>query len=146
MSMQGNTVMSGSSLRHIELYSVIQGDALDCMEKMYLVKHGDSSTLKKYIDLRDHLHRSSNCVSDDGWRIIDLQLVEVPITVPYGWCSVMSIGDYLPWVSMAELLVNSFGLTKAYDTFKSYSWLQIFMIAFLNSFIIDNNRGGARQW
>jgi hypothetical protein len=146
MSMQENTVMSGSSLRHIELYGVIQGDALDCMEKMYLVEHGDSSTLQKYIDLQDHLHRSSNCVSDDGWRIIDLQLVEVPTIVTYGWYSMMSTGDYLPWVSMAQILVNSFGLTKAYDTFKSYSWLQIFMVSFLDTFIIDDNRGGARQW
>jgi hypothetical protein len=73
-------------------------------------------------------------MSDDGWRIIDLQLVEVPTIVPYGWCSVMSTKDYLPWVSMDELLVNSFGLNKAYDTFKSCS------------FIVDiyNNRGGSR--
>jgi hypothetical protein len=58
----------------------------------------------------------------------------------------MSTSDYLPWVSMDELLVKSFGMTKAYDTFQSYSWLQIFMIAFLDTFIIDNNIGGARQW
>jgi hypothetical protein len=38
-------MMSGILLRHIELYSVIQGDAVDCTEKMYLVEHGDSSTL-----------------------------------------------------------------------------------------------------
>jgi hypothetical protein len=43
MSMQGHTVMSGNSQRHIELYSGIQGDALDCKEEMYLVGHGDSS-------------------------------------------------------------------------------------------------------
>jgi hypothetical protein len=47
---------------------------------------------------------------------------------------------------MDELLVKSFQLTKEYDTFKSYSWLQIFMISFPNTFIIDNNIGGARQW
>jgi hypothetical protein len=58
----------------------------------------------------------------------------------------MSTGDYLPWVLMDKLLVKSFGLTKAYDTFQSYSWLQIFMIAFPDTFIIDNSTGGARQW
>jgi hypothetical protein len=49
--------------------------------------------------------------------MIDPQFVEIPIVVPDGWCSVMSIGDYLPWVLVDELLVKSLGLTKAYDTF-----------------------------
>jgi hypothetical protein len=71
MSMQGHIVMSGSSQRHIEVYSGIHGDALDCREEMYLVEHGDSSPLQQYTDLGDHLHRSSNCVSDNGWRMID---------------------------------------------------------------------------
>jgi hypothetical protein len=84
--------------------------------------------------------------NDDGWRMIDPQLVEIPTVVPNGSCSVMSTSDYLPWVSVDELLVKSFGLTKAYDTFQSYSWLQIFMIAFPDTFIIDSNTGGARQW
>jgi hypothetical protein len=83
-------------------------------------------------------------VSDDGWRMIDPQLVEVLTVLLDGWCSMMSTGDYLPWVPMDELFVKSFGLTKEYDTFQSYSWLQIFMIAFPNTFIIDNNTGGAR--
>ena len=65
----------------------------------------------------DNLHHSSNCMIDDGWRMIDLQLVVVPTVVHDGLFSVMSTGDYLPWVSMDELLVKSFGLTKAYDTF-----------------------------
>jgi hypothetical protein len=60
-------------------------------------------------------------VSDDGWRMIDPQLVEIPTVVPDGWCPVMSTCDYLPWVSMDEILVKSFGLTKAYATFQSYS-------------------------
>jgi hypothetical protein len=78
--------------------------------------------------------------------MIDLQLVEIPTVILDGWCLVMSRGDYLPWVPMDELLVKSFGLTKAYDTFLSYSWLQIFMIAFPDTFIIVNSTGGARQW
>jgi hypothetical protein len=116
-------VMSGSSQRHIEVYSGIHGDALDCKEEMYLVEHGDSSLLQQYTDLGDHLHRSSSCVSDDGWRMIDPQFVEIPIVIADGWCSVMSTGDYLPWVLVDELLVKSWGLTKAYDTFQSYIWL-----------------------
>jgi hypothetical protein len=146
MSMQGHIVMSGSSQRHTKVYSGIQGDALDCREEMYLVEHGDSSPLQQYTDLGDHLHCSSICVSDDGWRTIDPQFVEIPIVVPDGWCSMMRIGDYLPWVSVDELLVKSLGLTKACDTFKSYSWLRIFMVSFPDTFIIDNNVGGARQW
>ena len=78
--------------------------------------------------------------------MIDPQFVEIPTVVPDGWCSVMSIGDYLPWVPMDEILVKSFGLTKACDTLQSYSWLQIFMIAFPDTFIIDSSIGGARQW
>jgi hypothetical protein len=72
--------------------------------------------------------------------------VEIPNVVPDGWCSVMSTVNYLPWVSMEKLLVKSLGLTKAYDTFQSYSGLQIFMIAFPDTFIIESNIGGARQW
>jgi hypothetical protein len=102
--------------------------------------------LKQYTDLGDHLHHRNSCVSDDGWRMIDSQLVEVPTIVLNGWCSVISTSGYLPWVSMDEILVKSFGLTKEYDTFQSYSWLRIFMIAFPDTFIIDNNTGGTRQW
>jgi hypothetical protein len=140
MSMKGHTVMSGSSQRHAEV------DALDCREEKYLVEHGDSSPLQQYIDLGDHLHSSSSCVSDDGWRVIDQQFVEIPTVVPDGWSSVMSTGNYLPWVSVDELLVKSLGLTKAYDTFQSYSQLHIFLLAFPNTFIIDSSTGGDRQW
>jgi hypothetical protein len=78
--------------------------------------------------------------------MIDPQFVEIPTVVPDGWCSVMSTGDYLPWVPVDELLVKSVGLTKAYDPFQSYSWLQIFRIAFPDTFTIDNNTGRDRQW
>ena len=124
MSIQGNTMMSGSLQRHTKVYSGIQGDALDGREKMYSVEHGDSSPLQQCIDLGDHLHHSSNCVSDDGWRMIDPQFVEIPTVVPNGWCSVMSTGDYLPWMSVDEILLKSLGLTKSYDTFQSYSWFR----------------------
>ena len=45
-----------------------------------------------------------------------------------------------------EFLVQSWGLTKSYDTFQSYSQLQMFLLAFPNAFIIDNNIGGDKQW
>jgi hypothetical protein len=51
----------------------------------------------------------------------------------------MTTGEYLPWVPVDELLVESLGLTKAYDTFQSYSRLQMFLLAFSDTFIIDNS-------
>jgi hypothetical protein len=117
MSIQGHIVMSGSSHRHIEVYNGIHADALDCREEMYSVEHGDSCPLQQYKDLGDHLHHRINCVSDSGWRIIEPQFVEIPIVVPDGWCSVMSRGDYLPWVLVDDLLVKSLRLDKAYDNF-----------------------------
>jgi hypothetical protein len=53
--------------------------------------------------------------------------------------------EYLPWVTVDELLVESLGLTKAYATFQSYSRLQICLLAFLDTFIIDSSAGGDRQ-
>jgi hypothetical protein len=71
MSMQGHTVMSGSSQRHAEVYSGIQGDTLDCREETYVVDHGYSSPLQQYIVLGDHLYSSRNYMSDDVGRVID---------------------------------------------------------------------------
>jgi hypothetical protein len=56
-----------------------------------------------------------------------------------GWDSMMTTGEYLSWISMDELLVESLGLTKACDAFQSYSQLQICLLSFSNTFIIDNN-------
>jgi hypothetical protein len=138
MSMQEHTVVSDSSQRHAEVYSGIQRDALDCREEKYLVEHGDSSPLQQCIDLGDHLHNINSCMSDDGWRVVDQQFEELPLVVPDDWGSVMTTSEYLPWVSVDELLVESLRLTKAYDTFQSY-------VSFPNTFIIDNNIGGDRQ-
>jgi len=66
MSIQGRMMMRDSSQEHEEVYSGIQGDALDCREETYLVEHGDSSPLQQYLVLGDHLHSSSNYMSDDG--------------------------------------------------------------------------------
>jgi hypothetical protein len=74
--------------------------------------------------------------------VIDQQFVELSIVVPDSWI----LGDYSPWALVDEILVQSWGLTKAYDTFQSYSWVKIFMISFLDTFFIDNSIGGARHW
>jgi hypothetical protein len=42
-------------------------------------------------------------------------------------------------------LVKSLGLTKEYDTSQAYRRLQLFLLAILDIFIIDNNIGGDRQ-
>jgi hypothetical protein len=62
------------------------------------------------------------------------------------WDSVMTTGEYLSWILMDELLVESLGLTKACDIFQSYSQLQMFLLAFPDTFIIDNNMRRDRQW
>jgi hypothetical protein len=84
-------------------------------------------------------------MSDDGGRVIDQQFVELPTDVPNGWNLMTSTGDYSPWVPVDELLVKSLGLTKVYDTFQSYIQLQLFLLAFPNTFIIDSSIRGDRQ-
>ena len=69
------------------------------------------------IILGDQPHTNNNYMSDDGGRLIEPQVVDIPTFVPDGWCSVMSTNDYLPWVPVDELLVKFLGLTKAYKTF-----------------------------
>jgi hypothetical protein len=68
------------------------------------------------------------------------------MVVPDDWGSVMTTGEYSPWVPVDKILVESLGLTKAYDTFQSYSHLQIFLLSFPDTFSIDNIMGGDRQW
>jgi hypothetical protein len=43
---------------------------------------------------------------------------------------------------MDELLVESLGLTKECDAFQSYSQLQICLLSFFDTFIIDNSMRG----
>jgi hypothetical protein len=101
---------------------------IDCREETHLVEHGDVSPLQQHIVLGDHLHSSNNHRDDDDWD------------------SVMITGEYVPWVPVDEFLVESLGLTKAYDTFQSYSQPQMFLLAFPDTFIIDNSMRRDRQW
>ena len=119
---------------------------MDCREETRLVEHGDPSPLQPHIVLRDHPHSRDKYRSDDGGRVIDQHFVELPPVVSDGWVLVMTTCEYLPWVPVDELLVESLGLTKAYDTLQSYSRLQMFLLSFPDTFIIDNNIGGDRQW
>jgi len=92
------------------------------------VGHGDVSPLQQHIVLGDHLHSRNNYRGDNEWDLV------------------MITDGYLPWVSMDGILFESLGLTKAYDTFQSYSQLQMFMLAFPDIFVIKNNIRGDRQW
>jgi uncharacterized protein (UPF0261 family) len=144
MSMQENTVLSDSIQRHAEVYGGIQRDILHYKEETLLGEHGNASPLQQHIVLRDHLHSISSCMRDEGWRVVDQRLEELPLVLPDYWVSVMTTSEYLPWVSVDEILVESLELTKEYDTFHSYSQLQMFLLAFPDTFIIDNNMGGDR--
>jgi hypothetical protein len=118
MSMHEHTMVSDSSQRHAEMCSGIQRG----------VEYGDVSPLQQYIVLGGHLHSSSSHRGDDDWD------------------SMMITGEYLPQVPVDEILVESLGLTKAHDTFQSYSQLQMFLLSFFDTFIMDNIRRGDRQW
>jgi hypothetical protein len=58
----------------------------------------------------------------------------------------MITGEYVPWIPVDEILVESLGLTKACDVLQVYSQLQRFLLAFPDTFIIDNNMRRDRQW
>jgi hypothetical protein len=73
--------------------------------------------------MRDHLHRINSCMGDARWRLVDQELEELLPVVLNGWDSVMTTGEYLSWIPMDELLVESLGLTKACDIFQSCSQL-----------------------
>jgi hypothetical protein len=103
MSIEGHTMLSGSSLGHVEVYSGIHGNALECKEETYLVEHGDSSPLQQYMDLAHHLLSSNSYMSDDGGSVIDHHFVELPIVVPDGLRLVMSTSDYSPWVCYRKI-------------------------------------------
>jgi hypothetical protein len=58
----------------------------------------------------------------------------------------MTTGEHLSWISMDELLVESWGLTKVFDAFQSYSQLQMSLLSCPDTFIIDNNMRRDRPW
>jgi hypothetical protein len=76
---------------------------------------------------------------DERWRLVDQQSEGLLLVVLDCWDSVMTRGEHLSWILMDELLVESLGWTKACDAFQSYSQLQICLISFFDTFIIDRN-------
>jgi hypothetical protein len=75
----------------------------------------------------------------ERWRLGDQQSEGLPPVVLDGWDSVMTTGEHLSWIPMDELLVESLGLTKACDSFQSYSQPQICLLSFSDTFIIDSS-------
>jgi hypothetical protein len=55
------------------------------------------------------------------------------------WGVVMTTGEKLSWVPVDVLLVKSFGLIEAGDIFQPYSQLQMPLLPFPDTFIMDNN-------
>jgi hypothetical protein len=119
MSMSEHTVMSDSSQRHAEMYGGIQRGIAPCREETHLGEHAYVTPLQQHLVMRDHLHHISSCMGDERWRLVEQQLEELLPIVLDGWYSVITTGEYLSWIPMDELLVESLGLTKACDTFQS---------------------------
>jgi hypothetical protein len=117
MSMLEHTVVSDSSQRHAEMYGGIQRGILPYKEETHLGEHANVTPLQQHLVMRDHLHRISSCMGDERWRLVDQQLEELLLVVLDGWDSVMTTGEYLSWIPMDELLVESLGLTKSCDIF-----------------------------
>jgi hypothetical protein len=139
MGMSEHTVMSDSSQRHVKMYGGIQRGIVPCREETHLGEHTDVTPLQQNLVMRDHLHHISSCMGDERWRLVEQQLEELLPVVLDSWDSVMTTREYLSWISMEELLVESLGLTKACDAFQSYSQLQICLLSFSDTFIIDNS-------
>jgi hypothetical protein len=139
MSMPEHTMMRDSSQSHAEMYGGIQRGIVPCREETYLGEHAGATPLQQHMVMRSHLHHFSSCLGDGRWRVVYQQLEELLPIVPDDWGLVMTTGEQLSWIQMDELLVESLGLTKACDAFQSYSQLQICLLSFSDTFIIDNN-------
>jgi hypothetical protein len=121
MSMSEHTVMSDISQRDAKVYGGIQRGIVPCKEETDSGEYVDVTPLQQHIVVGDHLHHFSSCVVDERWRLVDQQSEGLLLVVLDGWDSVMTTGEKLSWIMMDELLVESLGLTKACDTFQSYS-------------------------
>jgi hypothetical protein len=140
--MSEHIVVSDSSHRHVEIYGGIQRGALPCREEKHLGEHAYATPLQHHIVRGDHLHRIISCMGDERYMLVDQQLEELLDD----WESVMITGEYVPWLPVDDILVESMGLTKACDVLQVYSQLQRFLLAFLDTFIIDNSMRRDRQW
>jgi hypothetical protein len=139
MSMSEHTVRSGSSQRHAEMYGEIQRGILPCMEEIHLGEYADVTPLQQPIVVRDHLHHFSSCREDERWRLVEQHLEELLPVVPDDWDLVMTIGARLSWVLVDVIVLESLGLAKAGDIFHPYGQLQMSLLSFLNTFVMDNS-------
>jgi hypothetical protein len=115
MSMQEHTMVSDSSQRHTEMHGGIQRSVLACREETHLVEHGDVSPLQQHIVLRDHLRSISSRMRDERWRVIDSTVGGVTSRLYLDdWGSMMTTCEYLSWVPIDKLLVESLRLTRAW--------------------------------
>jgi hypothetical protein len=117
-----------------------------CREETHLGEYANVIHLQQHIVVGDHLHHFSSCMRDERGRLVDQQSDGLLSVVLDGWDSMMTTDEQLSWIPMDELLVESLGLTKACDAFKSYSQLQMFLLACPATFIIDNNMRRDRPW
>jgi hypothetical protein len=113
---------------------------------MHLGEYADVTHLQQHIVVGDHFHHFSSCMGDERWRLVDQQSEELLPVVLDGWNSVKTTGEDLSWIPMDELLVESFGLTKACDTSQSYSQLQMFLLDCPDMFIIESRKRRDRSW
>jgi hypothetical protein len=146
MSMSEHTVISDSSQVHAEMYGGIQRGVLPCREETHLGEHAEATPLQQHMVMRYHLHHFSSCMGDRRWRLVYQQLEELLLVVPDDWGLVMATGEQLSGVQVDVLLVESLGLTEAGGIFHPYSQLQMSLLPFPDTFIMDNNMRRDRQW
>jgi hypothetical protein len=146
MSTSEHTMMSYSSQRDAEIYGSRRRSIVPCREETHSGEYGDVTPMQQQIVLGDHLHHFNRCMVDERWRLVDQQSEGLLLVVLDGLDSVMTTGEHLSWIPMDELLVKSLGLTKACDTSQSYNQLHMFLLAYPDTFIIDNNMRRDKPW
>jgi hypothetical protein len=121
------------------MYGGIQRGIVPCREETHLGECACVTPLQQHLVMRDHFHHFSICMGDERWRLVEQQLEELLPVVLDGGDSVMTTGEHRSWIPMDKLLVESLGLTKACDAFQSYSQLQICLLSFFDTFMIDSS-------
>jgi hypothetical protein len=114
--------------------------------EIHLGEYADVTPLQQPIVVRDHLHHFSSCRGDERWRLVEQHLEELLLVVPDDWDLVMTTDEQLSWVLVDVLLVESLGLTKAGGIFQPYGQLQMSLLSFPDTFVMDNNMRRDRQW
>jgi hypothetical protein len=146
MSMSEHTVMSDSSQVPAEMYGGIQKGVLPCREETHLGEHANANPSQQHMVMRSHLHRFSSCMGGGRWRLVYQQLEELLSIVPDDWSLVMATGEQLSRVQVDVLLVESLGLTEAGGIFHPYSQLQMSLLSFPDTLIMESSMRRDSQW